>query len=142
MDYQGKHALVLGLGESGLAIARWLARGGARLRVADTRDEPQRLPELREFAPEAEFIGGAFEPALLDGVDFVAVSPGLAPTRELAAIVPAAAERGIPILSEIALFAQALAALREARGYAPKLIAITGTNGKTTVTSLTGLLCR
>lgn len=142
MDYQGKQALVLGLGESGLAIAQWLARCGARLRVADTRAEPARLPELRAAVPDAEFVGGAFGAALLDGVDFVALSPGLAPGRELAEILPAAQERNIPLWSEIELFSQALAALRETRAYAPKVIAITGTNGKTTVTSLTGLLCR
>lgn len=142
MNYEGKLALVLGLGESGLAMAQWLARCGARLRVADTRDEPQRLPTLRAIAPGAEFVGGEFNAQLLDGVDFVAVSPGLAPNRELAAIIPAAAERAIPVWGEIELFAQALAALKAERGYAPKVIAITGTNGKTTVTSLTGLLCR
>lgn len=142
MNYEGKLALVLGLGESGLAMAQWLARCGARLRVADTRDEPQRLPTLRAIAPEAEYVAGEFRAHLLDGVDFVAVSPGLAPNRELAEIIPAAAERGIPVWGEIELFAQALAALKAERGYAPKVIAITGTNGKTTVTSLTGLLCR
>jgi UDP-N-acetylmuramoylalanine--D-glutamate ligase len=142
MDYQGKFALVLGLGESGLAMAQWLARCGARLRVADTRSDPQRLPTLQAIAPNAEFVGGDFSASLLDGVDFVAVSPGLAPNRELAEIIPAAAERNIPVWGEIELFAQALAALKLERGYAPKVIAITGTNGKTTVTSLTGLLCR
>ncbi|GAB3426890.1 UDP-N-acetylmuramoyl-L-alanine--D-glutamate ligase [Massilia solisilvae] len=142
MNYQGKFALVLGLGESGLAMAQWLARCGARLRVADTRTAPDRLPTLRAIAADAEFVGGPLEASLLDGVDFVAVSPGLGPNRELAAIAPAAAERGIPLWGEIELFAQALAALKEERGYAPRVIAITGTNGKTTVTSLTGLLCR
>jgi UDP-N-acetylmuramoylalanine--D-glutamate ligase len=142
MDYQGKHVLVLGLGESGLAMAQWLARCGATLRVADTRAEPERLPMLHEQLPQAEFVGGAFTPALLDGVDFVAVSPGLAPGRELAALLPAAQEKNIPLWGEIELFAQALAALRNERDYQPKLIAITGTNGKTTVTSLTGLLCK
>jgi len=142
MNYEGKLALVLGLGESGLAMAQWLARCGARVRVADTRAEPQRLPALREAVADAEFVHGEFVAALLDGVDFVAVSPGLAPNKELAAIVPAAAEKNIPVWGEIELFAQALAALKAERGYAPKVIAITGTNGKTTVTSLTGLLCR
>lgn len=142
MNYEGKLALVLGLGESGLAMAQWLARCGARVRVADTRPEPQRLPALREAVPGAEFVGGEFDANLLDGVDFVAVSPGLAPNRELAAIDPAAREKGIPVWGEIELFAQALAALKAERGYSPKVIAITGTNGKTTVTSLTGLLCR
>jgi len=142
MNYEGKHALVLGLGESGLAMAQWLARCGARVRVADTRDEPQRLPALRQSVPDAEFVGGPLNAALLETIDFVAVSPGLMPARELAEIVPAAAERTIPVWGEIELFAQALAALKEERGYAPKVIAITGTNGKTTVTSLTGLLCQ
>ena len=146
MNYEGKTALVLGLGESGLAMAQWLARCGARVRVADTRTEPQRLFALRQAVPDAEFIGGdasgTFGASLLDGVDFAAVSPGLAPDRELAAINPAARERGIPVWGEIELFAQALAHLRSERAYSPKVIAITGTNGKTTVTSLTGLLCR
>jgi len=142
MNYEGKSALVLGLGESGLAIAHWLARCGARVRVADTRTEPQRLFALRQAVPNAEFVGGEFSAGLLEGVDFVAVSPGLAPNRELAAITPAAHERHIPVWGEIELFAQALAHLRREAGYAPKVIAITGTNGKTTVTSLTGLLCR
>jgi len=142
MNYDGKTALVLGLGESGLAMAHWLARAGARVRVADTRSEPARLAQLRAAAPAAEFIGGAFDTGLLDGVDFVAVSPGLAPERELAAIGPAARERAVPLWGEIELFAQALAQLRAEQGYAPKVIAITGTNGKTTVTSMTGLLCR
>ncbi|WP_296946240.1 UDP-N-acetylmuramoyl-L-alanine--D-glutamate ligase [uncultured Massilia sp.] len=145
MNYDGKTALVLGLGESGLAMAQWLARRGARVRVADTRAEPARLPALRAAVPDAQFVAGAFDAALLEdaeGIDFVAVSPGLAPQRELAAIAPAAAARGIPLWGEIELFAQALAALKQERGYAPKVIAITGTNGKTTVTSITGLLCR
>ncbi|MBQ5946502.1 UDP-N-acetylmuramoyl-L-alanine--D-glutamate ligase [Massilia sp. ST3] len=142
MNYEGKTALVLGLGESGLAMAQWLARCGARVRVADTRTEPQRLFALRQAVPNAEFVGGEFAAALLDGIDFVAVSPGLAPNRELAAVQPAAHERHIPVWGEIELFAQALAHLRQENGYAPKVIAITGTNGKTTVTSLTGLLCR
>ena len=142
MNYEGKTALVLGLGESGLAMAQWLHRCGASVRVADTRAEPQRLAALREAVPNAGFIGGEFTTALVEGVDFVAVSPGLAPNKELAVISPAASERNIPLWGEIELFAQALAALKAERGYAPKVIAITGTNGKTTVTSLTGLLCR
>jgi UDP-N-acetylmuramoylalanine--D-glutamate ligase len=141
-QYAGKHALVLGLGESGLAMAQWLARCGARVRVADTRAAPQRLQALQGALPDAQFIGGELDAALLDTIDFVAVSPGLAPERELGTIVPAAAARAIPVWGEIELFAQALAALKEERGYAPKVIAITGTNGKTTVTSLTGLLCQ
>jgi UDP-N-acetylmuramoylalanine--D-glutamate ligase len=142
MSYAGKQALVLGLGESGLAMARWLTRCGASVRVADTRTEPQRLHALRTAVPDVEFICGEFSDTLLDGVDFVTLSPGLAPQRELRTIVPSARERNIPVWGEIELFAQALAQLKAERGYAPKVIAITGTNGKTTVTSLTGLLCQ
>ena len=141
MMYDAKTALVLGLGESGLAMALWLARSGATVRVADTREAPERLAALQAAVPQAQFIAGAFTAELLDGVDFVAVSPGLAPGRELAHIAPAAVEKNIPVWGEIELFAQALAALKAERGYAPKVIAITGTNGKTTVTSLVGLLC-
>ncbi len=146
MNYVDKHALVLGLGESGLAMAQWLVHCGARVRVADTRDEQavaERLAALRAVSGDIEFVGGqALSAGLLDGVDFVAVSPGLAPGRELAAVSAAASERNIPLWGEMELFAQALAALREERAYAPKVLAITGTNGKTTVTSLTGMLCR
>lgn len=142
MQYEGKQALVLGLGESGLAIARWLAYCGARVRVADTRPSPDRLPALQAEVPEAEFVSGEFGEHLLDGVDFIALSPGLAPQRELATILPAAQQRDLPVWGEIELFAQALLSLRDAQGYAPRVLAITGTNGKTTVTSLTGHLCR
>jgi UDP-N-acetylmuramoylalanine--D-glutamate ligase len=142
MNYQGKQVLVLGLGESGLAMARWLARCGATLVVADTREAPARLSQLQESVPGARFVAGEFTPALLDACDFVAVSPGLGPNQELAAILPAALERGIAVQGEIEMFAQALASLKESRQYQPKVIAITGTNGKTTVTSMTGLLCQ
>ena len=142
MDYQNKQVLVLGLGESGLAMALWLAQAGARIRVADTRPGPERLSVLKDACPQVEFISGEFTDALLEGVDLVAVSPGLSPSNELAAILPAAQEKNIPVWGEIELFAQALAALKAERDYQPKIIAITGTNGKTTVTSLTGQLCR
>jgi len=141
MIYEGKNALVLGLGESGLAMALWLARSGARVRVADTRESPERLPALKEAIADVEFVAGPFSASLLEGVDFVAVSPGLAPYRELAEIGPAASSANIPVWGEIELFAQALESLEKERAYAPKIIAITGTNGKTTVTTLVGQLC-
>lgn len=146
MNYSGKHVLVLGLGESGLAMARWLVYCGASVRVADTRGEAalaERLAVLRADAPEAQAVlGQPLSPALLEGVDFIAVSPGLAPEGELAPLMPAIAERSLPLWGEIELFAQALTALREELLYQPKVLAITGTNGKTTVTRLTGLLCQ
>jgi UDP-N-acetylmuramoylalanine--D-glutamate ligase len=141
MNMPLKHVLVLGLGESGLAMALWLARAGARLRVADTRTAPDRLAALLAAVPDAEFISGEFSAALLDDIDTIAVSPGLSPARELVTILPVAQEKNIPVWGEIELFAQALAELKAERQYQPKILAITGTNGKTTVTSLTGKLC-
>jgi UDP-N-acetylmuramoylalanine--D-glutamate ligase len=139
---QSPMVLVLGLGESGLAMARWCARHGCRLRVADTRDTPPNLSELAVHKIDADFVGGAFSPDLLDGgIELVAISPGLSPLADdLAPLIAAAKERGIPVWGELELFAQALASLG-ANGYQPKVIAITGTNGKTTTTALTGLLC-
>ncbi|WP_246796647.1 UDP-N-acetylmuramoyl-L-alanine--D-glutamate ligase [Burkholderia perseverans] len=141
-DRQRPMVLVLGLGESGLAIARWCARHACPLRIADTREAPPNLAALREAAADAGFVGGAFTPALLDGgVEIVALSPGLSPLEPaLATLLAAARERGIPVWGELEFFARALAGLA-ANGYAPKVLAITGTNGKTTTTSLTGLLC-
>lgn len=141
MNFLDKHVLILGLGESGLAMAQWLLRCGAKLRVADTRQAPDRLDALRELSPDIEFFSGDFQENLLDGMDVVAVSPGLSPLHELAVIVPQAQQREISVWGEVELFALALAELKQTHEYQPKVIAITGTNGKTTVTSLTGLLC-
>jgi len=140
-DRQKPMVLVLGLGESGLAMARWCARHGCRLRIADTRETPPGLPELAGHGIDSDFIGGPFTSALLDGVELVAISPGLSPlAADLVPLIAAARERGIEVWGELELFAQALRHLAGS-GYAPKVLAITGTNGKTTTTSLTGLLC-
>ncbi len=145
MKLEGKLVLVLGLGESGLAMARWCARLGARLRVADTRAAPPALAELRRALPAAEFrcsdfIKGA-DKGLLDAVDLLCLSPGLSGGTLL---VLNARARGIPIVGEIELFARAQRKLQPEGGGKKRsqLIAITGTNGKTTTTALTGHLCR
>ncbi len=140
-DLASPFVLVLGLGESGLAMARWCARHGARVRVADTREAPANLPALRAHVPDAEFIGGPFAPSLLEGVALVAISPGLSPLdAAVAALLDGARERAVPVWGEIELFARALAGLKSAQGYAPRVLAITGTNGKTTTTALAGAL--
>ncbi len=137
MSLLGTHVLVLGLGESGLAMARWCARQGAVLRVADSRVAPPGLDALARELPDADLRRGKFDDSLLDGVALLALSPGLAPHEPL---VQAAKRRGIEVVGEIELFARALRDLgwRERT----KVIAITGTNGKTTTTTLTGALCR
>lgn len=132
--------LILGLGDSGLAMARWSARCGAQVRVADTREAPPQAATLAQDVPAATLHHG-LAASLLDGVNLVLKSPGLMPNApDVAALVSAAAERGIPVRGELSLFASALADLKTDMRYAPKVVAITGTNGKTTTTSLTAQL--
>jgi UDP-N-acetylmuramoylalanine--D-glutamate ligase len=140
-DLAGRHVRVVGLGESGLAMVRWARFRGATVSVADSREAPPRLAELRRELPAVEFIGGPLAALPLDGVDLLAWSPGLSiDLGDGAALHRQAAARGVPVAGEIELFAQALAELR-GQGYAPRVAAITGTNGKTTTTRLVGHLC-
>ena len=131
--------LVLGCGASGLAMARWCGAHGARVTVADTREDPPQLGLLREQLPQARFVAGEFGPALVEGQRMVLRSPGLTPAQ-VAAVVDAARAAGIPVRGELGLFSDALAAMKQADGYHPAVLAVTGTNGKTTVTALTGQL--
>ncbi|RVT86452.1 Mur ligase family protein [Inhella crocodyli] len=134
--------LVLGLGDSGLAMADWCARQGARVQVWDSRDAAPQDTALAERVPGAQRLRGALELAALEGVQRVLKSPGLAPhDARIAPLLSAARERGIAVQGELDLFAEALAALKARWQYAPAVLAITGTNGKTTTTALTGLLC-
>jgi UDP-N-acetylmuramoylalanine--D-glutamate ligase len=138
-DLRDRDVLVLGCGASGLAMARWCAHAGARVTVADTREEPPGLAALREQVPQAQFLGGGFTAELVQGRQLVLRSPGLTPAQ-VAPVEQAARAQGIPVRGELGLFADALAAMRQADGYHPAVLAVTGTNGKTTVTSLTGQL--
>ena len=123
MDLAGKRVLVLGLGDTGLSAARWAEKRNARVRVADTRSTPP-----RQFAGDVHL--GPFAPALLESVDLLCVSPGLALDDRL---VHEALARSIPVVGDIELFAW--------ENRAP-VLAITGTNGKTTVTALVGHLLK
>jgi UDP-N-acetylmuramoylalanine--D-glutamate ligase len=135
--------LILGLGISGLAMARWCARAGANVTVADTRAQPPQLGVLREQCPEVHFVHGAFDRELMgrNGWHLIARSPGLAPA-ELTEVHEWVLQQGVFLWGELDLFAAALGELgqRAELAYRPKVLAITGTNGKTTVTALTGLL--
>lgn len=134
-----QNVLVLGCGASGLAMARWCASHGAQVTVADTREAPPQLPLLREQVPQAQFVSGEFTAALADGRQLVLRSPGLTPAQ-VAPVEEAARAAGVRVSGELGLFAEALAAMRQADGYHPAVLAVTGTNGKTTVTALTGQL--
>jgi|APAra7269096613_1048513.scaffolds.fasta_scaffold00052_88 UDP-N-acetylmuramoylalanine--D-glutamate ligase len=133
--------LVLGLGDSGLAMARWCARFGAAVTVWDSRENPPHAAALAEQVPEARRIAGEFDDRSLNGVQMIFKSPGLAPgDPRIAPMLAQARATGIPVGGELDLFASALADLKADRQYAPKVLAITGTNGKTTTTSMTAQL--
>ena len=123
MELAARRLLVLGLGDTGLSVARYAERRGAFVRVADTRAAPPRRAAL---AGDVQL--GRFTPALLAEVDLVCISPGLSLAEP---IIGEALSRGIPVLGDIELFAW--------QNHAP-VFAVTGTNGKSTVTALTGHL--
>jgi len=154
MNLADKNVLVLGLGETGLSMARFLDRRGARVRVADTRENPPMLAALGDKVPQAELALGAYREQSFAGVDLIAISPGVPLATPQ---VRAAVARGVPVVGDIELFAQALRAANggtraagdDSRGVQmtpqderPQVLAITGTNGKTTATALTGAMCR
>jgi UDP-N-acetylmuramoylalanine--D-glutamate ligase len=139
---QNKKVLVVGLGESGLAMARFCALAGATVQVCDTREAPPGLEELRDWHPEVVFTVG-LQTSLLDGIECLAWSPGLS-LRDPASVafLEAASQLSLKPTGEAQLFADALTALQVRYGYRPKVLAITGTNGKTTTTMLTAHLCK
>jgi len=142
VELNGAHLLILGLGDTGLAMAAWAAReGAAAIRVWDSREAPPQLAALSRQVPAAQFFSGALQAADAEGLRAVLKSPGLSPLdARLQPLLSRCRELGLPVLGELDLFAQALNALKAERRYAPIVLAITGTNGKTTTTSLTGQL--
>jgi UDP-N-acetylmuramoylalanine--D-glutamate ligase len=126
---KGKRVLVLGLGDTGLSVANWVEREGGVVRAADTRAAP---PKAGDFS--GELHTGKFKASLLKEVDLLCISPGLSLQEDL---VQTAASRNIPVVGDVELFAWAVRA-----GSSSKVLAVTGTNGKSTVTALTGHLLR
>lgn len=131
MDLRGKRAVIIGIGKTGLATARFLAGQGSRIAVTDVKP----LSAWGEARTVLEDLGAAvtFAPygsEVLAGADWVIPSPGIHPANP---ILVEAVRCGIPVLSELELASRFLAT---------PAIAITGTNGKTTVTSLTGEILR
>jgi len=135
--------LILGLGASGLAMARWCARHGARVTVWDSRQDPPQAAALAAEVPGALRIAALPLPLTEEGAAprLILKSPGLAPHDPLIApLLEQARAGGIAVLGELDLFVHALADLKAERGYAPRILAVTGTNGKTTTTAMTALL--
>ncbi|HSN46953.1 MAG TPA: UDP-N-acetylmuramoyl-L-alanine--D-glutamate ligase [Casimicrobiaceae bacterium] len=131
MDYTGRTAVVLGLGLTGYSLARHLAAGGADVRVADTRAAPPCAKALAAALPAVPFVAGDFDAATFAGADLIAISPGVPQAHPE---IIAAVARGADLVGDIELFARALPPTQ-------KLLAVTGSNGKTTVTALAGALC-
>jgi len=131
MKLKDKRCVVVGLGESGLAMAKWLHLQGARVKVVDSRKAPPGRAALADFAPDIEVIAGSFRAKSFAEAELIALSPGVPKSTP----VIAAAEK-IPLISEVDLFTAALDALASDA----RVLAITGSNGKSTTTALTAHL--
>ncbi|CAG0974676.1 UDP-N-acetylmuramoylalanine--D-glutamate ligase [Methylophilaceae bacterium] len=127
-----KQVLVLGLGDTGLSALRWLRGQGAILSAADTREAPPGLQAVKNEMPEIDIHLGPLASGIMDGQALVVVSPGV-PLAEPE--IQRAVARGIPVLGDVELFAQH-------KPGSARVIAITGANGKSTVTSLVGEMCK
>jgi UDP-N-acetylmuramoylalanine--D-glutamate ligase len=132
MDYTDRNVVVLGLGVTGLSLARYFSGHGAKVRVADTRTTPPHVAELASMCPGVALTTGPFTAETLADAELVAISPGVAKSQ---AVIEAAEARGAELAGDIEIFARALPP-------AQKILAITGSNGKSTVTALAGALCR
>lgn len=130
--------LILGLGDSGWAAARWLTRLGTPVKVWDSRAQPPHAQQLQQELPHVELFSGPLGSAALEGVDQIVKTPGWPPHREpVASLLDLAQQRGIPVRAEWDLFAQA-----QSDSPSPQVLCITGTNGKTTTTAWTAHLLR
>lgn len=152
--YQAPHRfLILGLGESGVAMAKWCLRNGASVRLADTREPTKFTERQNAWLEELKVSGlkdlqfGALSDELLEDIDVIGISPGLSPIQEPnQSFLNKARKARIDVWSEIEFFARAISGLdRMAQAiestYSTSILAVTGTNGKTTTTALTGQLC-
>jgi UDP-N-acetylmuramoylalanine--D-glutamate ligase len=139
MDLRGKIVLVLGIGETGLSMARWLGRCGATVRAADTRLDPPRLAEFKQSLPDARMYEGGFNAEAFSGIDLIGISPGV-PLAE--PLVRQAVANGVPVVGDMELFALALRTVQPEDAARPAIIGITGSNGKTTVTAMVGAMTR
>ena len=152
--YEAPHRfLILGLGESGVAMAKWCLRNGALVRLADTRDRSTLGDRQLAWLAELELAGlkaasfGPLSDDLLSDIDVIGISPGLSPLQDpTESFLVKARKAKIDVWSEIEFFARAIASIERMANeqqfaYTTSVLAITGTNGKTTTTALTGQLC-
>ncbi|HEY9199573.1 MAG TPA: UDP-N-acetylmuramoyl-L-alanine--D-glutamate ligase [Gammaproteobacteria bacterium] len=125
-----KKVLVIGLGKTGLSCARYLSRLGEQVAVTDDRDTPPGLAAMLDELPDVALFLGRFEPDAFDNAEQIVVSPGVSLKHPL---ISEARARGVEVIGDIELFARAAQA---------PVLAITGSNGKSTVTTLVGEMAR
>jgi UDP-N-acetylmuramoylalanine--D-glutamate ligase len=121
--------MVFGIGDTGLSIARYFLRKNIDAVYVDSREEPPGLEDLKELAPDAEVILGKLTKKKLEGINRVIVSPGIADGD---AMMSEARKADVNIVSDIELFVEDAGA---------DFVAVTGSNGKSTVTTLLALMC-
>jgi UDP-N-acetylmuramoylalanine--D-glutamate ligase len=121
--------LVFGLGITGMSVARYLKRNGIDALFVDSRSEPPGLDELHELLPDADVILGENATVQLSNINRIIASPGVADSEPMLTV---ARKAGIDVVSDIELFAQDAEA---------PIVAVTGSNGKSTVTTLLALMC-
>jgi UDP-N-acetylmuramoylalanine--D-glutamate ligase len=142
VEWHDKSIVVLGAGDTGLSVVRWAERMGARVRIADTRATPPGLDELRCRFPNVEFVAGQYDDALFSDAELIVASPGVAiagPACDPA--IARARAQGKKFVGDVELFAWEQIELAQ-KGMRPKMIGITGSNGKSTVTAMAGAMCR
>jgi len=120
--------LIVGLGKTGLSCARFLAAHGEEIAITDSRERPPGLADLRALLPDAAVFLGGFSEDALKRADRLVLSPGVSAGSPF---IAKARALGLPVLGDIELFAH--------YAHAP-IVGITGANGKSTVTTLLGLM--
>ena len=128
--HSAARTVVVGLGKTGLSIVRHLRAQGVSVAVTDTRVQPPALAQLRALAPEIQVSTGGLDESLLAGANAIVVSPGVAPSGPF---FERARAQGLPLIGDVELFARAARA---------DIVGITGTNGKSTVTTLVGRMAQ
>jgi len=122
--------IIVGLGKTGVSCVRYLAKQGFNLAVVDSRMDPPGLAELRQNFPDIKVYLGGFDEEVLSKADELIISPGVALSEPA---IAACLKRGIEVVGDIELFARATKI---------PIVAITGSNGKSTVTSIVGAMLK
>jgi UDP-N-acetylmuramoylalanine--D-glutamate ligase len=130
MDFTGKKIIIIGMGKTGIATARFLGNQGAKVVVTDEKQFDQWGGEFKQIAGEKWLEVGDYNARVLEGANIVVPSPGVPPNSDL---LVEAQKKNIPVVSEIELAYWFLKV---------PVIAVTGTNGKTTTTTLLGEILR